>query len=172
MTVNLSRAKEHLRVTHSDEDALITAYLNAAIDTVEQYTSKKLSVGAVTESFSAFGDYLSLRWAPFASLTTIAYTSPDGVASTFSGASAQVDYGQVRVYPPDSGWPSIRDYSNIAVTYQAGFAATPAALDEAVLMLVGQFYDHRTALQGASSDPMVMATVESLCRLYKPLVVA
>lgn len=160
MTVTLALAKSHLRVTSSTEDTLIAQYMAAALAWVEQHTSKKMAVGAVTQTVTQFGDYIPLVWGPFVSLTSIAYTDTDDVAQTV--ADARVRDG--RIYAPVDGWPAVADYTPITVTYQAGYATVPAPLDSAQLLLIGEYFDNRNA---GDASPSIAAAVESLCRPYR-----
>src|SRR3569623_852531 len=61
MSVDPALAKAHLRVTSASEDLLIAQYLDAATSWVERFTGQKLSgPETVTDSFTAFGDFLQL----------------------------------------------------------------------------------------------------------------
>lgn len=157
MSVTLTTAKAHLRVSGSGEDTIITAYLNAATAWIERFTGKKLTSGAVTQSFTAFGDYLDLAWGPVTVLTSVAYTDADGDAATV--ADARLLDG--RIYPPVAGWPTNKEYSAITATYTAGYATTPTELEQAQLLLVGHFYQYRD-----ENAPVPMA-VDALCRPFR-----
>lgn len=157
MSVTLTTARLHLRVSGSGEDTIITAYLNAATAWIERFIKGKLTAGTVTETFTEFGDYLELSWGPANSVTTIAYTDADGDAATVSGARLQ----DGKVYPPTSGWPSIQTYSSITVTYNAGFATTPVELEQAQLLLTGHFYQSR------DEQAPVPEAVDALCRPFR-----
>ena len=61
MAVTLELARNHLRVDHNEEDALIAQYLAAAIAWVENHTGKLLTRREVAQDESAFGPYRSLR---------------------------------------------------------------------------------------------------------------
>lgn len=165
MTVSLTLAKAHCRVTSSSEDTLITQYLNAAIAWVENYTRKKLTATtAITETFAAFpGDpyAFALTWGPTPATVVVTYTDEAGDEQEISTARLVGD----KVYPPlDTEWPVIEANSTIEVAYTAGYSTVPADLDNAVLLLVGEYYDNRTASVASSA---VTAAVESLCEPYR-----
>lgn len=157
MSVTLTTAKLHLRVSGSGEDTIITAYLANATAWIERFTGKKLSAGAVSETFTEFGDYLELSWGPANTLTTIAYTDAEGEAATVSGARLQ----DGKVYPPTAGWPGILAYSTITVTYNAGYSTTPPELEQAQLLLAGHFYMAR------DENAPVPVAVDALCRPFR-----
>lgn len=169
MSVNLSLAKSHCRVTSSSEDTIITAYLNAAIAWVENYTHKKLTAAtAVVQEFSAFpadmngkpGGFL-LAWGPSPASIEVNYTDEAGGAQT-------IDETQIvrnMVYPAaDSEWPTMQENSAITLEYTAGYTTTPADLDAAVLLLVGEYYDNRSAGMASAATT---AAVQSLCEPFR-----
>lgn len=165
MTVSLALAKAHCRVTSSAEDTLITQYLNAAIAWVENYTRKKLTAGTdVTETFAAFPGHpyaFALTWGPSIAAVEVTYTDEAGGEQTITTARLVGD----KVYPSlDTNWPDIEENSVISVAYTAGYSTVPAELDNAVLLLVGEYYDNRTA--GVASSAVATA-VESLCEPYR-----
>ena len=163
MAVDLTLAKQHLRVLHDDEDALIAQYLAAAIAWVENYTGKLMTRREVEQEAPAFTSYLPLFYGPNPSSLEIAYTDTDDAPQTVTDAKIV----QARAYPASS-WPSIADDTPVTLTYTAGYATTPADLDSAVLLLVGEFYDNREAGEAA---PAVTMAVEALCRPYRSLMV-
>lgn len=166
MTVTLALAKQHLEYEDDDRDDLINQYIAAALAWVENYTGKKLSVGAVTQAVDGFGQYITLNRAPFVSLTSIAYTDTEGSPQAVTGA--RVLNG--RIYPPETGWPSVGDYTGVTVTYQAGYSTAPADLISAQLLLVGHWFLNREAATERPAMENDLA-VEALCRAYRDMVV-
>lgn len=167
MAVDLTLAKQHLRVDHSDEDALIAQYLAAAIAWVENYTGKLMTRREVTQEADCFGSYVPLLYGPDPVNLLIDYTDADDASATI--ADALIKRG--RAYPAAS-WPTVADNTSIVLTYTAGYTETPADLDSAVLLLVGHYYENREAVVVGSSsmisNPLELA-VESLCRPYRAL---
>lgn len=159
MAVNLTLAKSHLRVTSTSEDTLITHYLSAAQGWVEEFTGKKLASGSVTQTESAFKSYISLLWGPSPADVTVTYQDADDAEQSFTDGRLLGS----RLYAPDDGWPSVYENTPITVTYTAGYTTTPAPLDQAVLLLVGEYFDNRDM----TARPAVAAAVESLCRPYR-----
>lgn len=163
MSIDLATLKLHLRVSGSGQDTILTTYLDAAINWVESYTSQKLEAGAVLEEFTEFGDYLELGTGPAVSITSISYTNAEGDADTVEDARLR----DGRIYPPVAGWPGIAVYSIITVAYDAGYSDTPKALDQAVLLLAGHYFQNREAVVAGGTANELPLAVESLCCPYR-----
>ena len=126
--VSLAEAKKHLRVTGTDDDALIYRYIGAAVLWVEQYLGRKL----VTQTWKYYLDgfpsanYLPIPFGNLQSITHIKYTDTDGTQSTFSTddystdtvsvpGRAVLDYGET--------WPSdtLQTNSPIEIQFVTGY---------------------------------------------------
>lgn len=161
MAVSLALAKQHQRVVDDSEDDLIESHLAAAQAWVENYTGKKLVRGGVAQVIASFEEYAPLLWGPDPADLTIIYLDGDEEEQTIT--DARIAMG--RAYPL-SAWPATATNSAIILEYTAGFSATPADLDHAVLLLCAEFYQNREA--GVASQ-LVMGAVENLCRPYRGL---
>lgn len=173
MSVNLSLAKSHCRVTSSSEDTIITAYLNAAIAFVENYTRKKLTAStAVSQTFNRFPPDMNgastgflLSWGPSPAAVVVSYTDTAGGAQTLTTAGGTARLSGNMVYPAlDAEWPEAAENSVVSIAYTVGYATTPADLDAAVLLLVGEYYDNRSA---GMASPATTAAVHSLCEPFR-----
>lgn len=159
--ITLALAKQHCRVDTDEEDALIAQYLAAAVAWVENYTGKKLTRGVVTQEVGAFGSYIPLYWGPQPAALTIAYIDADDMPQTIADAVVNGS----RAYPAAS-WPTVAENAPVSASYTAGYATTPADLDSAVLLLVGDLYQARETNQ---RDAAIEMAVEALCRPYRAL---
>ena len=165
MTLDLTRAKQHLRVTDTSEDDLIGQYLAAAIAAVEQATSKKLTTSMVTQNANRFGCYLPLHWGPDPEDLVITYLDANLAEQTVD--DARIVMG--RAYPA-STWPTATVNSPIRLEYMAGFPEAPDDLVMAVLLLVGHWFRNREGVTvGAVGTEMPMA-VGALIQPYRSMV--
>lgn len=142
--VTLAEVKAHLRIDTSDEDAYLTSLTAAAVDYVENITSRFLLSQTWDVFFDRFpsGDLFVERMAPSTALVQVRYFDSADVEQTMSTDDYHVDLlgDRVRV-EPDSAWPSTKDKPNaVAVRVTAGYAdaaAIPDQLKHAVLFTVG-----------------------------------
>lgn len=150
--VSLAEAKAHCRVSVADDAGLIAGYLMAARIHAEVYTGRALSTQ--TLQFTIDGDWpcdrIDLPRPPLQSVTAITYSDTAGATQTLAADQYRVDttahqgfveraYGVI--------WPAVRDQARtIVVTYVAGYAQIPEPIRQAILLLVGHFYENREAV--------------------------
>ena len=175
--LTVAEAKLHLRVDISDDDAYIGTLITAAREWVENYLDRTLITTQLILRAAEFPtEELELARPPMvasgtATAVVITYTLADTTTATLSTALYRVDRTSTpgNVAPIINGtWPSdvIEDANAVAVTYWAGYgptsASVPATIRHAMLMLIGHWYDRRSAvLTGTISKPIEFA-VESL----------
>lgn len=168
--VSLAEAKEHLRKTTDDEDALIASYVSAARRWVEEYTGHILVRRVVTQRFADWGDYLALSGNPISALTSIVYTDADGEDAEYEdGVLRNVVY-PAAVYPPYGGqFPTLGNDGTITATFTAGYAEgeVPEQAVHAIKILITSMYEGR----GSMSED-AQSTARFLLRALRGAVLA
>jgi len=150
--VSLDEAKAHLNVDDADDDALITALINAAtdhLDGVAGILGRALVTQIWVLKLGSWSD-LVLPLSPVGSINEIRYVDGDGNQQTW----ASTDYALVKhrsrwevCLQPGKSFPGLGDVLEpIEVEFVAGYgdaAAVPAALKAAIKLHVGTLYEHR-----------------------------
>ena len=175
--LTVAEAKLHLRVDISDDDAYIGTLITAAREWVENYLDRTLITTQLILRAAEFPtEELELARPPMATAGTatavvITYTLADTTTATLSTALYRVDRTTTpgNVAPIINGtWPSdvIEDANAVAVTYWAGYgptsASVPATIRHAMLMLIGHWYEQRSAVLTATISKPLEFAVESL----------
>ncbi len=159
--VTRDEAKAHLRVTDTAEDALIDRLIAVARQAAEAHTQRAFLAQTFRLARDAWPDVLclSLPRPPLVAVDAVRLYDADGNATVWSASSYSVD---IRWTPGrlclKSGWtwpaPGRRQ-GGIEIDFQAGYGANaadvPAALRQAVLMLVGHLYENREAIAGETA---------------------
>lgn len=148
-----SEAKRHCDLPSADatHDEYLAALITAASEKFERDTGRTVCSSTWRERFDQWpDDELELHKLPIQSITTLQYVDTNGTTQTWSSSNYSLDLGRgmptiIRAYDVD--WPSARDQRNaITVTYVAGYA-TPAAIPptwkQAMLLLIGHWFDNR-----------------------------
>lgn len=176
--VTLADAKAHLRVDHSDSDAMITAYLEAATVHLDGYggvLGRALINQEWRQDFDGFCRILRLPL-PNVSAAAVTYDDADGVEQTVSSGSFRILSDHLSSYVAaslDTVWPSARlDAGSVRVTFTAGYGAAPAdvpaSLRSAILLMVGDLYENRATVSERGSGRIDMSTtVNALIAPYR-----
>ena len=157
LTVSLATAKQHLRVEHDDDDALITAMIGAAHNMVESYTGAFLQTTEVAFSFDHLHEFTNIHAGPNAVIlkTNLHGKQTKGI-SYMNDASVRTYLGDAQWEFDGTSYPSrlrikdmptdIKDTVNTwRVDVNTGFinADRPDALVAALLLIVGSLYETR-----------------------------
>lgn len=173
--VSLTEAKAHCRVDIADDDTLIGNLIKAARLYVESVCRPRRAL--ISQSWKLFldawpaGDMLELAVAPLVSVTSLIYTDQNGVATTWSATNYQVDAlsepGRLRLKSGES-WPSVtlRELNGLEITFAAGYGAASTAVPEgfrqAILLLVGNWYENRETQVMAGVPKSLAFAVDAL----------
>lgn len=129
--VELSEAKEQLRVDFDDEDTKITRLISAARKWAEDYTGLSLVETTVTVVIdNAKGNY-QLPYGPF--IDTFAAEDEDG--NVIATDSYEI------IAEGNSVFFSYSASGRTAISYKAGFAEVPEGLKQAILFYIEYLYD-------------------------------
>lgn len=176
--ISVAEAKAHLRVSSTDEDALIEGLVNAAVAYLDG-PSGILGRCLVSQTWELYYDAfptgdLRIPIGNLIAVETVEYVDPDlAIFVTWSSANYEVDDKSLDgwVIPVD-GWPDVLETSNaIRVTFRAGYgtAATdvPAAIRQAMLLLVGDWYTNRNAVSIGESVSELPFAVSALIAPFR-----
>jgi uncharacterized phiE125 gp8 family phage protein len=149
---NLTDLKTHLNMTGSSNDTELQDILDAAIELVENIVGP-LEAAPVTEIHPRVSSgVLVLRRVPAANMTAISFRA--GLTSTpltLSDYELDSTSGIVRVVS-GSGF-----YGDYVVEYTAGFAAVPASVRLATLIIAAHLWETQ---RGAASSPLAQQQAE------------
>ena len=150
--VTLDQAKAHLRVDTTDDDALITALIAAARARAEWHTGRAF----VTQGWTLWLDgwpcngVIEIPLPPLQSVQSVTAYAPDDSATGLDAATYQVDTAsapaRLALKPNASPPVNLRALNAIAIAFTAGYgeaADVPAAIQQAILMIVAALYAHR-----------------------------
>jgi uncharacterized phiE125 gp8 family phage protein len=151
--ITVAQAKEHLRVTHSDDDSYIEAISLVATEWCEEFQNKVYVQRQVVDQFDKFPTEFRPRRSPLISVDSITYVDTNGATQTLAASVYDVgtykEPGRISLAYNQS-WPDTRDEINaVTLTYQAGYAARaniPEEIKHAVKLMVGHLYENREAV--------------------------
>jgi len=154
--ISLAEAKAHLRVDHTDEDAVIRRLIGAARRRCELVARRAFVSQTLALKLARWPrDGVIRLWRPpLQSVSSIVYVDSAGDSATWDGENYVVEAG---VEPPGvwlgygKQWPTatLRPGLPITVTYVAGYGDAedvPETYRQAVLLMVGHYFENREAV--------------------------
>lgn len=161
--VTLAEAKQHCRVDTTNDDAYIGSLITAAREWCEAYCDETYVHTQYRMTLDSFPTEIELPRPPMATSGTatavsVTYTMENQATAVLSTAEYRVDRdstpGVLRTLYNGS-WPShLLDYNAVSVTWWGGKgadgSAVPQRVRNAILWLVGYWYERRMAADQAS----------------------
>ena len=167
--VSLDEAKLHLKlIDHDDDDTLIEGYVEAAtahLDGPDGWLGRALGVQTLEARFDLPScGAIRLPYPPTIDLVSVQYLNAAEVLTTASLADFEM-YGADLA--PVATWPWIGGSTRREagrVRYHAGYAKLPAAIRQAILLMVDDLYRNRgeAVIDAISSTVPMSATVKNL----------
>ena len=175
--VSLTEAKQHLRVESTFDDTQIEALIDAAQEWVESYTTRRLVQTEYRWTISGFpgkaSESLRLPLSPVSAVDLIEYTDGAGNTQTFTDFQADLDVDPSIILPGQGGgWPSAANdtLDAVKVDFTAGYASdadVPRSLKQAMLLLIGHWYEHREAVSVGNTVTELPQAVVFLSAPYR-----
>ncbi|MEM9169946.1 MAG: head-tail connector protein [Pseudomonadota bacterium] len=168
--LTLDAVKAHLRVTHTDEDTLITSYLSAARRTVEA----RAGLGVMTQTWRLTLDGqpagpIRLPLSPVASVLAVSVEAVGG-AQTLAAEAYETQTGHFARFAPRGVWPAPAILiGGVQIDFVVGWASAAAVPDDvlqAIRLLTAHYYEHREA---AHTDRLTVTpqAVDALLAPYR-----
>tara|TARA_R110000868_G_scaffold29889_25_gene111156 strand:+ start:3717 stop:4304 length:588 start_codon:yes stop_codon:yes gene_type:complete len=174
--LSTAEAKAHLRVDVADDDDLIDRIIGAARRQAETFTGRALIGQTWDLDLDCFpGWTIDVPKPPLQSVSQIEYLDADGVSQVLSSSLYRVDarrqpgritpaYGEV--------WPVTRGTTNaVTVRFVAGYGAAgsdvPEDIRQAMLLIVGDLYEHREETITGTIVGRIPRSASALLHPYK-----
>jgi uncharacterized phiE125 gp8 family phage protein len=171
--ISLQEAKEHLRVDGDEENSLINSLIITARDFVEKRTGRALVTQKIELTLDEWpANEIILPMPPVQSIDSIVYKDKNNIEHVLdsSGYFSDLDSEPARIVPNES-WPSVELYpvGAIKVRYTAGYdtASVPTSLKQAMLLLIGTWYENREAVLVGNTANQIPFTVDALIWPYR-----
>lgn len=154
--VTLAMAKDQCSLDQGSttDDNLLSGFISAAREYVEAYCGARVMPAAVEMTFAGFADLERLTQAPVQSITAVQYLDANGALQTLDptvyeavNVSADILRPRIRL-AYNQQWPSVRVADDaVRVSAVVGYTVVPKPMLQAMLLLIGQWYDFRLGVQ-------------------------
>lgn len=145
--VTLEDVKAHLRVETDDEDVVIEGYIDAAsawIDGPAGWLGR--SIGAQVLELRTEGLSVGrLPFGPVDEIVSIVVVDEAGAETTLAPDAYRL-IDEVVKPGAGGGWGGVPAQAEVRIRYRAGSDEIPAPIRQAVLLLIGQWFRHRSSV--------------------------
>jgi len=164
-------AKQHLRVDHNADDTYIDGLVKAARINAETYLRRSLINTTWVMKMDCFPSVIRPPRSPLSSVSSLTYLDTDGTSQTLTvNTDYVVDSSSEpgRIYPAyGTSWPSTRAIENaVTLTFVAGYGTAgsnvPQSIRQALLLMVGTWYEQREGVVIGTITAELPMAVESL----------
>jgi uncharacterized phiE125 gp8 family phage protein len=172
--LTLAQAKNHLRIDAGfvDDDSYINILITVAREYCEDFTHRSIGVSTfelVLDMFPQNRNYIEMIMSPLISVESVSYTNAGAIGNTMDPVNYIVDKDRLpgAIFLPYYGiWPVLVPYPGAAVriAFTAGhtLANLPARFLQAMLLLIGHWYDHREEVSTERNIESLPVGVDSL----------
>jgi|GEM_PF-5841429 uncharacterized phiE125 gp8 family phage protein len=153
LAVPLETVKKHLRVDDDGEDDILTTYIKAASDYVEQFTRYALMSTSYVQAQRFFKAQLILARYPVTSIASIQYYDRNGVKRTLDSGFYRFDANGAK--PPvivlnsatSNKWPETDgQIGSVQIAFTAGYtdpADIPPLVQRCIMEFAGYLFEQR-----------------------------
>lgn len=163
--VSATEAKKQLELSGSDHDTQIALLIQAAREQWEHDTQTVMVEQTWRQRLESFGEFQFVP-GPATAVTSVTYYDTANASQTLSSDYYDIDLSRnAFVLKADYDWPgTYTRWDAVTVNYTVGVSSVPAIAKQAILLLVGYYFENRDMLM---SDAMShMRAYESLVRRF------
>ncbi len=152
--ISLSEARDHLRVSTTDEDSYINLVIASAVDYYQREAWLQLIAATYEfylDKFPNGSTPIELPLPPMQSITSIIYVDTDGNTQTWDSSKYELDTsvfpGKIRPINSES-YPGTNDqFKAVIIKFKAGYGDSSTEIPDTILstlkLLISYLYDHR-----------------------------
>jgi uncharacterized phiE125 gp8 family phage protein len=168
LAIPLQEVKDMLRITSTQDDAMLTNLINSAVDIIQQ---KTWVCAQNSDYLGKMDDYPKdsyveiLQYTPVTEITSVKYYDVDGTLITMTENTdyyVEIDGEYPRIYFEEQ--PSLRDrkYNNIEIAFKAGYLTRftmPDYVHTMICLIVKDQYDNGGSVEyGTSAKELNLTT--------------
>lgn len=171
--VSFADARRHCRVLNNDDDGYIASLVKTARQHCENVCGRAFVRQQWQKSTGCFVDSIFLPTLNLLEVTEVNYFDVNGALQIVSPSDYEVDLISAQIFPgTGKAWPSTQSRPNaVTIKYFAGFGATandvPEPIKQAILLLVGHWYENREAVLVAATSKPIEFAVDALLTPYR-----
>lgn len=168
--ISLEDAKAHLRLIPGDtteDEAIILPLIQAAREYCENVTGRAFAQQTVAAYPAADQQIVRLPMPPALRVEEVTVYPKDGTEKTLDPSAYVLDDVTGTLFLTER-LEGLREINPIQITYTAGYEKIPSSVRQAMLLLIGHWYENReTVVVGAIASIEVQKTANVILNQYK-----
>ena len=166
--LSLQEVKKHLKIEEdfTEEDSLLQIYMEAAVSHLQSHLNRSVQNQQFEVFGCSFSDIQTFQKQTIISIDGIWFKGENGayqlLNSDLYGLKKTNNYNSCLVYNGDLPTLQKQGLKSVKILVTCGFKKFPKVLKQALLLLVGDFYEYRTDRPKKSNN-----TVANLISTYK-----
>lgn len=178
--VTIQEAAQYLRISDPDDDVWLRTAIRGARSLVEKTTHRQLMTKTwdlTIDCFPAGAGTIEIPRPPLVSVDSVTYVTVSGDSTTMTLTTTTV-YTDTASEPGrfapayNTTWPNTQARENaVTIQFTAGYGNAgkdvPDMLRQAVLMLVGHWYEQRETVVIGGTPQNVPFAFDALCQSYR-----
>ena len=169
--VTVATLKEFLRVDHSDEDTLIEALRDAAVEYVQNYCNIQIGDVSAVMYLDKFPGRWEIPIAPVQSINSITYNPTASTTVTLPTDQYFVDTKRKPARITTVSPPSVYDYisNGVQVNMTLGYteATVPTGIIHGIKLITAHFYENRNVVIVGTTANELPNGIHSLLNPYR-----
>lgn len=156
--LTLAQIKQALKIDYTADDQELLRLKDAVESLVSEYTGLTL---CQTNVVQYLGYFMKTRFDhnPVLSVSSVKYTNTQGNEVTMDPEGWFLIYSELpSVYINFREFPSVKDGTEIQVSYKVGYAQYPPVLQQAVISLIGHYYNNPESASPVSLSEVPLST--------------
>jgi len=164
--ISLEDAKAHLRVSHTEEDAVIWDMLRAATEIVEREAWVQLNEKGITIYMDVWENVRLESFSPIQAVNSIKYYDANNTLQTLAASSYDVDLLSDPMKIDIDSTPVLYDkFNTVEIALTVGYTEDckiPAGLANCVKMVLGDLYENRQNVSPTATHEIQRGTREMI----------
>ncbi len=173
--LTISGTKNHLRVTFTDDDVLISNLITAGTQYIESTTGVALVSGTLLYTRDTLADDMELPRAPVAAIESVVLVDEDDVETTVATTVYELDDTNTpnRVsLRTNQSWPNVtlKRRGGVQIQFRAGYgdpSDVPETLKSAHKLFISNFYENREPVVVGAMASRVPFSIEALLSPFR-----
>jgi len=167
--ITLDEAKKFLRITHANEDNLISSLISTTRELAESYLNRQLEIATFELYTSSLNTDFRLPKNPIKEIISVEYLDDSNIYQVFNSDNYYLYEDSGIGYIHFEELPSYTDNKKaIKITFRSGYDEVPDSIKQWMKVKISSYYENRESIVvGASVSDIGKDLIDGLLNQYR-----